>query len=57
MPLNEYPSGSAFPGVIGRTADELDVSRTERSTGHRTSPLAPQKKNRIAASASPSASF
>ena len=22
MPLNEYPSGSAFPGVIGRTADE-----------------------------------
>ena len=22
MPLKEYPSGSAFPGVIGRTADE-----------------------------------
>ena len=22
MPLNEYPKGSAFPGVIGRTADE-----------------------------------
>ena len=22
MPLNEYPSGTAFPGVIGRTADE-----------------------------------
>ena len=22
MPLNEYPSGAAFPGVIGRTADE-----------------------------------
>jgi Glucose-6-phosphate dehydrogenase, NAD binding domain/Glucose-6-phosphate dehydrogenase, C-terminal domain len=22
MPLNEYPAGSAFPGVIGRTADE-----------------------------------
>jgi arylsulfatase len=22
MPLNEYPSGRAFPGVIGRTADE-----------------------------------
>ena len=22
MPLNEYPTGSAFPGVIGRTADE-----------------------------------
>ena len=22
MPLNEYPPGSAFPGVIGRTADE-----------------------------------
>ena len=22
MPLNEYPLGSAFPGVIGRTADE-----------------------------------
>ena len=22
MPLNEYPSGTSFPGVIGRTADE-----------------------------------
>ena len=22
MPLNEYPAGTAFPGVIGRTADE-----------------------------------
>src|SRR5690242_8148817 len=22
MPLNEYPSGTPFPGVIGRTADE-----------------------------------
>jgi hypothetical protein len=22
MPINEYPSGASFPGVIGRTADE-----------------------------------
>jgi arylsulfatase len=22
MPINEYPSGKAFSGVVGRTADE-----------------------------------